>query len=412
MKNSLASYSPDMASVTVVSSNSGPLAKIFYWKDEELKSHAKASIFTGSARTVFAETPVELKIVIDNLGSNEALALGRLYRPNFSCPLTTQGRPREGAISRTKEFFKHSEGTGCLLLDVDTKDIPARIIEKLGGRSVIDVIHEVVPELNECARLIRASSSGGIVKPDGSMKPATGFHVFVWVKDQTQSKQLLQLMHDRFWEAGYGFYKISKSGSLLERSLIDMAVDGAERLVFEAAPILRPPLERKIIPTQVFEGSVLGSIKLPDSDKVKELKKQARAILKPASAKQTKRYTDDQCKRIVARTSIPKSVARKVIRQRLKGFELSENDILEIARSEYSKVSDFLDQTNVSRGLPCPIEGSDYGLSTAYFYPSDSYRPYPRIISFAHGIITEFTFERFRSHRGLQWLPNDFIGRR
>lgn len=412
MKNAAVSISDNDAHITIVSSDSGPVAKIFYWEDSELKSQAKASIFSGSAETVAAITPKDLLKIIENLKPNQALALGRLSQSNVSFPLTTQGRPRGGSITRTKEWFKHSDGVGYLLLDVDTKDLPAKIIEKVGNQSVVEVIHNVIPELRDCARLIRASSSGGILKPDGSMKTATGFHIFALAPNQKKSKVLLKLLQDRFWEAGFGYYKISKSGSLLERSLIDTAVDGAERLVFEAAPILQPPLTRQATPPQVFEGSSLNLVTTPDVDAVKEIKQQARAKLKPACAKQTKAYTDKQCLKIIEKSGVSRNAARKIIRQRLKGFELAEDDILETARNEYSKVSDFLNKTKMVRSLPCPTEGSEYGLSTAYFYPPDRHRPYPRIISFAHGNITEFTFERFRSLRGLEWLPYDFMALR
>lgn len=39
------------------------------------------------------------------------------------------------------------------------------------------------------------------------------------------------------------------------------------------------------------------------------------------------------------------------------------------------------------------------------FYPVDNHRPYPRIISYAHGNITEFTFARYRHLKGQVWLP-------
>lgn len=411
MKKDVLALGPCSAVITIISSNSGPVVKIFYWEDGELKNQAKASIFSGTAKTVSAATPSDLLGIIDELRPNEALSLGRLSQCNVTFPITTQGRLRDGSITRTKEWFKHSDKAGYMLLDVDTKDLPTSVIDKLGGKSVVEVIHDVVPELRNSARLIRASSSGGIIKPDGSMKTATGFHIFAMVGNQTQSKVLLNLLQDRLWLAGFGYYKISKSGSLLERSLIDTAVHGAERLVFEAAPILRSPLQRKATPPKVFDGGFLDLKSLPDIDAVKQLKQQARKNLKAFCTDQKKVYVDEQCQKIMMHSGISKQAARKIIRQRLKGFELADHDILEIAHNEYRKVSEFLDHTNTVRSLPCPLEGSEYGLTKAYFYPPDKYKPYARIISFAHGNITEFTFERFRSMRGLEWLPKEFMTR-
>ena len=398
------SFSEDAAYVTIISSATGPVAKTFYLEDGEIKSLSKASIFEGTANTVLARTPEDLWCVIRDLGPNQALSLGRLIEPNIEVPLTTQAKIRSGAAARTQEYFKHSKGKGYLLLDVDTKDLPQELADKFCGRSILEVIFNLVPELEQSSRLVRASSSGGLVKPDGSERPATGYHVFILIKDQSQSKHLLNLIHDRLWEAGYGYYTTSCSGSLLERSLIDTTVHGPERLVFEAAPLVKSPLNRRKIPDEITKRSVLSGIKAPDFGKVKCLKNTARAAIKPYAVKKAKCYLDNQVEVIAAKTGVSKVAAKKIVRQRLQGCELSENDVLENSYGSSLKVSDFLDQANSSVGMPCPNEGRHYGTSTAYFYPADNHRPYPRILSFAHGRVTEFTFERFRHLSGLHKL--------
>jgi hypothetical protein len=45
---------------------------------------------------------------------------------------------------------------------------------------------------------------------------------------------------------GFGWVLIGKAGQLLERSIVDRTVAGPERLVFEGAPILEPPLEQDV----------------------------------------------------------------------------------------------------------------------------------------------------------------------
>ena len=109
--------------------------------------------------------------------------------------------------------------------------------------------------------------------------------------------------------------------------------------------------------------------------------------------------------KVMAETGLSRTKASKIVKQRLEGREFSEHDILELGHNNFVKVSDFLDNASGSVGMPCPIEGSDYGSSTAYYYPSDDLSTISRIISFAHGNITEFTFERYRHLQGLVWLP-------
>ena len=399
------SCSNDTAYVTVVTSSTGAVNKKIYLRDSKICKDSNAKIYQGFAKTVPAATSADLSSVLANLKQNEAIALGQLKQLGQSFPLTTKAELDAGSIARSKEFFHHSNFVGWLLLDVDTKDLPADIIEKLAGRSLLAVLLCVVPELLLTETLVRASSSAGILKPDGSEQEATGLHIFIKIADQRQSKILLQLIHDRCWEAGYGFFALAADGKLLERSLVDTAVHGAERLVFEAKPNVLPPLTKREIPDEVFRGGVLNSVREPNHEQVYYLKNEARDLIKPVSRKAKCQYVNDKTEKIMAATGLSRTNASKIVKQRLDGRELAEDDILELGRNKYVKVSDFLDNASGSVGMPCPIEGSEYGSSTAYFYPVDDHRPYPRIISYAHGNFTEFTFARHRHLKGAVWLP-------
>lgn len=400
------SCSDDTAYVTVVTSSTGAVNKKIYLRDSKICKNPNAQIYQGFAKTVPAETSADLSSAIANLKQNEAIALGQLEQCGKSFPLTTTKNLYAGSIARTKDFFHHSNFVGWLLLDVDTKDLPADIIEKLAGRSAFDVLLSVIPELLLTETLVRASSSAGILKPDGSEQEATGLHIFIKIADQSQSKQMLQLIHDRCWEAGYGFFALAADGKLLERSLVDTSVHGPERLVFETKPTVTPPLVKRNIPDEVFRGGTLRCIAEPNHEQVYFLKNEAREQIKPLSQKAKRQHIEDKTEKVMAETGLSRTKAAKIIKQRLEGREFAEHDILELGRNQYVKVSDFLDNASGSVGMPCPIEGSEYGSSTAYFYPVDDHRPYPRIISYAHGHVTEFTFARYRHLKGAVWLPN------
>jgi hypothetical protein len=395
------SCSNDTTYVTVVTSSTGVVNKKIYLRGSKICKDPNAQIYQGFAKTVPAATSADLSSVIANLKQNEAIALGQLEQLGHSFPLTTRAELYAGSIARTKDFFHHSNFVGWLLLDVDTKDLPADIIEKLAGRSAFDVLLSVIPELLLTETLVRASSSAGILKPDGSEQDATGLHIFVKIADQRQSKSILQLMHDRCWEAGYGFFALAADGKLLERSLVDTSVHSPERLVFEAKPNVIPPLTKRHIPDEVLRGGVLNSIQEPNHEQVYYLKSEARELIKPVSRKAKRQYVKDKTEKVMAATGLSMTKASSIIKQRLDGRELAEHDILELGRNKYAKVSDFLDKASGSVGMPCPIEGSEYGTSTAYYYPPDEDRPYPRILSFAHGSVTEFTFARYRHLNGL-----------
>jgi len=395
------SCSNDTAYVTVVTSSTGAVNKKIYLRDSKICKDPNAQIYQGFAKTVPAATSADLSSVIANLKQNEAIALGQLEQLGHSFPLTTKAELYSGSIARTKEFFHHSNFVGWLLIDVDTKDLPPDIMDKLAGRSAFDVLLSIMPELLLTETLVRASSSAGILKPDGSEQEATGLHIFIKIADQRQSKSMLQLMHDRCWEAGYGFFALAADGKLLERSLVDTSVHSPERLVFEAKPNVIPPLTKRHVPDEVLRGGVLNSIGEPNHEQVYYLKSEARELIKPVSRKEKRQYVKDKTEKVMAATGLSMTKASSIIKQRLDGRELAEHDILELGRNKYAKVSDFLDNASGSVGMPCPIEGSEYGTSTAYYYPPDEDRPYPRILSFAHGSVTEFTFARYRHLNGL-----------
>ena len=398
-------YRSDTSYVTIVTSSTGPVNKKIYLQDGKLCKDPNAQIYEGFAKTVPANTASDLRKLIENLRQEQAIALGSLEVPNKAFQLTTKARLQPGSIARSQDFLHHACSIGWLLIDLDTKGLPPLLKDMLEGRSMLDLVFEILPELLLSEILVRPSSSAGIINPDGLEQEVTGLHIYVKVADQTQSQRLLKLMHDRCWEAGYGFFALASNGTLLERSLVDTAVHGPERLVFEAKPNVLPPLIKRHIPDEVFSGGVLKCIKEPNYEQVYHLKNEARELIKPEAQKTKRRHVEDKAVNLMTETGLSKAKASKIVRQRLEGREFSEHDILETSRNRFEKVSDFLDNAPRSVGMPCPIEGSDYGLSTAYFYPVDDHRPYPRIISFAHGNITEFTFERYRHLQGLVWLP-------
>ena len=184
------------AFVTIVTSSKGPVNKKIYLKDGKVCKDSKAQIYEGFAETVPASTAKELQAVISQLGINQAIALGQLSQIGKRFPLTTKANLYNGSIARTKEHIHHSYPEGWLLLDFDTKDLSPHVADKLADVSVLNLLFKLVPELLLSEMLVRASSSGGIITPDGSEQKATGLHIFIKVADQSQSKRILQLIQD------------------------------------------------------------------------------------------------------------------------------------------------------------------------------------------------------------------------
>lgn len=397
--------SDNTALLTLISSSRGPIVKRFSWHNDDVVVVPAAQIYSGHARTVPVEGPEELARFIDNLSSCEALSLGRLQQMGQTYPLAAQHLRRQGDIARTKDFFRWNDGPAWMLLDIDTKGLPAVVLNKVAGRDLADVIMQVVPEIATAPLFIRASSSAGIALPNGDLRQASGLHVYVLVEKGERIPHLLRSIHDRLWAAGLGYFLVSSGGSLLERSLVDISVGSPERLIFEAAPIVEPPLKRNPPPPRLFsKGELLVDVAAPDKGLVQRLKDEAKELIKPAARVQKKRHETDQIDRVSRTLGISKLEARGIVKQRLDAQVLNDDDLLETGRGHFERVGGFLDRATSATALPCPIEGSSYGTSTAYFYPPDDYSPVPRIISFAHGTITRFHFARFHKLKGLCWV--------
>jgi hypothetical protein len=170
------------------------------------------------------------------------------------------GQP--GFVSRTKGNFVYREGEPALaLLDHDDKGTPDAVtaaLSALGG--FVAGIASICPDFALAGYISRRSTSAGIVNGEtGQAYPSSGGHVYPLVQDGADVPRFPQVLHDRAWLAGFGWSIPSKSGAVLERSIIDKSVAAPERLIFEAAPELEPPLKQAPRRATVHDGVPLDT---------------------------------------------------------------------------------------------------------------------------------------------------------
>ena len=87
--------------------------------------------------------------------------------------------------------------------------------------------------------------------------------MFVRLQKAQQIPQSLLALHARCWENGLGYFIISKSGQLLDRSIIDVSVGSPERLIFTADPILGIGVKRDLQHIIQQNGSALQKPQMP-----------------------------------------------------------------------------------------------------------------------------------------------------
>src|SRR5215469_11212976 len=214
---------------------------------------SQCSMAQGTATRATAETAADLAKHIMDCGTEQAIALGAL-RADLANPakITTLAKLKDnlGAISRSRDFIDYRPGTPAwALIDFDTKGMPDNVassIEAAGG--MWNALLTVAPGLQRATRVSRASTSSGLYRTDTGTQlcGSGGVHHYVLVKDAGDIERFVHDLHDRCWQHGLGWHLIGRVGQLLDRSLVDRMVAYGERLCFEGAPIIEPPLAQDV----------------------------------------------------------------------------------------------------------------------------------------------------------------------
>jgi hypothetical protein len=233
--------------ITTLASATGPLTKRISLSPEgKLISDGSACVMgSGYARRNRLSGVAEFAGLIGRLDTTQAIALGSLRSdlPD-DVQITTamnlaklNGSAPPDLIARTAGHIAYAPGAQAFaLLDYDTKGMPSAVrgrLDTLGG--FWPALLSVAPDFASGARVVRRSTSSGIARSDtGEMLPGSdGVHVFILIKDGSDTERFLKTLHDRCWLAGLGWMMVGAGGQFLERSIVDRMVYAAERLVFE-----------------------------------------------------------------------------------------------------------------------------------------------------------------------------------
>ena len=331
----------DTSEITGFIKSGGSLTKkISLAKDGKIISDGSACVMSaGEAGRIPITDVKQLAEIIGNLKPDQAIALGRLRdgvldHVKVATKSRLNGAVRNDLIARTQDDIVYQKGRPApVLFDLDQKGMPPEIlaeIERRGG--YFQTLCSIMPELRGGAHVTRRSTSTGLFNPKTGEKfsGSGGMHVYALVADGTDAERFLKALHDRCWLAGFGWMMVGAGGTTLERSIVDRSVGGPERLVFEGAPILVPPLKqdqtsRKPVAT---EGATLNTVTacppltIVEKAKLRELIAKAKHKIAPEAAKARAAFIDEQSKLIVERAGISLSEARKVVERQCRGVLL------------------------------------------------------------------------------------------
>jgi hypothetical protein len=353
----------------------------------------------GIATRATAETAADLAEHIMACGTGQAIALGAL-RADLANPaeITTLAKLKDNpdAITRTRDFINYCPGAPAwALIDFDTKGMPANVaasIEAAGG--MWNALLTVAPGLRQAARVSRASTSSGLFRTDTGTQfdGSGGTHHYVLVKDGSDIERFLRDLHDRCWQRGLGWHLIGRAGQLLDRSLVDRTVAYGERLCFEGAPVIEPPLAQDVTKRtpNVFEGEAVDTeLVVPrlteyERQRVKEAKAASAEALGRAATEIRAQHDRMLAERISTKWGLPIISASRLVTARHRGVLLPhlELDFDHLGMVSVAVVLADPDRF-VGETLADPLEGVDYGRCKAKVMRADDGGLF--IHSFAHG---------------------------
>jgi hypothetical protein len=378
----------------------------------KLKSDgSECRMITGTAARVFAGTASALAQIITSSRSDQAIALGTL-KPEFSdsvavtIPNRLDNHP--GAITRSRSCIDYRPGVPAwCLIDFDTKGMPDEVktkIEAAGG--MWNALLTVAPELASAARVSRASTSSGLSRSDTGepIAGSNGMHHYVLLADGGDVERFLKDLHDRCWLQGFGWHMIGGAGQLLDRSIVDRMVGFGERLCFEGAPVVVPPLEQdpaKRAPG-ASEGDVIDTaravLRLTEYERhrVKEAKAASAKTLGKSAARVRNKHDKALAEKISTKSSMPVVTALRLVKARHRGVLFSDVE-LEFDDLGVVTVGAVLADPDrfIGETLADPLEGVDYGRCKAMIMQGDD--DALLIHSFAHGNSIYFLRHDLRS---------------
>lgn len=160
-----------------------------------------------------------------------------------------------GVCYRGKGMIEWCIGPGLWMIDYD----PEPGAKPISLKKFLAYLIEAVPELDGAGYVWFPSSSSHIINSETGedLTGLRGFRVWFLVNDARGIPGAGEALLARLWLAGLGYIKVSKSGAMLKRTLVDGAVWQPERLDFAGGAACSRGLHQDRGTPIVVEGNVV-----------------------------------------------------------------------------------------------------------------------------------------------------------
>jgi hypothetical protein len=406
---------PEKIIVSCVTKSKGPLTKIMRLDPETkelLKDGSECSMFAGHIKKIPVSSPAGFAKMLRTRDTNQAIVHGisqhqeaRIVTKNKVGNHTKSETP---VIARTKDYITYSEGPGVILFDHDKARAMSvgseQALKAYSPEELLACLATVHPEIAKAAYVSTPSTSSCIYSAEGELLrgEGTGSHVYLFVERASDIPRYMEVLGERLFLAGFGRIEISRAGSLLTRTLIDLVVGSPERLDFVAGAVCENGMVQKLPEPVVKNGEMLDTSTLLDptaDQKIKytkllaDLKEQA----KPKQEEVVNEYIEKEANKLAKVKNITFDEAKEVVVSR-QDHVLADDDILFFSHiKDGVSVADVLKDGEAFHGksLADPLEPEYEGGSKtkAKFFWNDGN---PNIHSYAHGS-SNYKFQQFKT---------------
>lgn len=172
---------------------------------------------------------------IRKLQLNQAIAHGICEYPEARVVSARDLLNHPGTVARSKDFFQYPDGPGLGMFDHDPK--PGRT--PLSPEEFCEIVEQIYPAFKGVATLYTPSTSSCIFDASGKELAgiSSGFHLYFVMVDAQQLQIFAETLFKRLVLAGHGYPFVTRSGSVLVRTIFDLTVFSPERLDFVAGAV-------------------------------------------------------------------------------------------------------------------------------------------------------------------------------
>lgn len=270
-------------------------------EDGNVVKEPGGQIYNAVCSVLHLAGPNMLAKNLDMMVPHRCFSWGILTKGRVSANIAPKNKLKKGEISRTGDNFEYPSGKAILMIDVD---------ENLPFDELSSSLARVLPELPTAPYVLSHSASTFIYNgADGScIKGEGGKRVYIFVAEGTDIPRAAKVLGARLKLDGHLYYKVSKSGQLLERTLIDEAVYQPERLDFcGGAECLAPLVQRRPRAQAFNDGAApldtrraLPDLTSEEIARLEQLRKEKRGALQGEATATREKFANERTEAFVS----------------------------------------------------------------------------------------------------------------